>query len=337
MTANRDAFLRELQTAYTSNGRTQAASVKGGKQLGYIREPGVLSLSYSMWQTLHSCPRKFLLREIHQRASSFNSTHLSFGSAFGAGLAEVCRSNDLQLAVVLAFAHWDFDDFSDGGNRGKTFWECVESIKLFHANIWPQLQEEWELAYIDGKPAIELHFYIRVAEGYAYQGHIDIILRNKQTNALAVVEVKSSARAQTEANWGNSDQSLGYYYVLTKLQEQLGIVAEPETIYIVLEVGKWHKPEENWGFKIFPFQRTEHSLLEFSNTLLCDLHQIQFYVEHNYFPKRGNSCTAYGRTCEFYGICDNAAMQDPTHSSGESRYAELGIEAADLYYDMREG
>lgn len=139
---NKEAFLRELQATYESNGHTQAATVKGGKKLGYIREPGVLSLSYSMWQTLHSCPRKFLLREIHQRASEFRSTHLSFGSAFGAGIAEICRSNNLQLATLLAFSHWDFEDFSDGGHRGKSFWECVESIAIFHHNIWPRMQDE---------------------------------------------------------------------------------------------------------------------------------------------------------------------------------------------------
>lgn len=332
---NVDSFLSALDAPVDVSAAGHKGNLKGGKKLAYIREPGVLSLSYSMWQGLHSCPRKYLLRELHQRASSERSTHLSFGSAFGAGLAEICRTNDLQSAILVAFSFWDYDDFTDGGNRGKSFWECVHNLRMFHLNVWPTLSEEWEIAYINGKPAIELLFYIRVSDTYAYQGHIDIILRNKITGALAVVEVKTSARKQVEANWGNSDQSLGYYYVLDKLQEAMGIVAEPMTMYLVLEVDKWNLPQENWGYKVFPFERTEHSRLEFINTLLSDMHQLNFYLEHNYFPKRGNACTNFNRVCEFYGICESAALAEPTYAQGESRYEELPIEAADLFYDMR--
>lgn len=334
MTNNSDIFLRELQKPVAASAAMPMA--KTAKKLGYIREPGVMSLSYSMWQTLLSCPRKFLLRELHNNMrTEFKSTHLAFGSALGAGLAEICRTNSIERAFAVAFSQWDYLDFGDGGNRGKSFAECLQSLIHFHELIWPELSEEWQMAEFEGKPAVELLFYVRVTEQYAYQGHIDIVLQNKLTGALGVFEVKTSARTHTAATWENSEQALGYYKVLNWMQERMGIVAHPQTIYLCLQTSQWHEREKNFGFKVLPFTRDETALLEFANTLYSDLHTLDMYIANNYFPKRGKSCEAYGRVCEFFGVCDNAQMQTPEEVE-VSQYEVLSPDAADIYIDMRQ-
>lgn len=320
-------------------GGTEAAANANpnrAKKLGYIRQEGVISLSFSRMETLHSCPRKFMLRELHERAAESPSIHLAFGSAFGAGMAELWRTNNIERAAVVALSHWDYDDWDNKYARGKSFGECIRSLRLFHANILPQLAEEWELAYIDGKPAIELLFYIRISETYDYQGHIDVILKNKITNQLAVLECKTASKEQTSSNWQNSEQALGYYYTLQWLAQKLGLPAATEVIYLTLEVGKWSDPESNWGFKIFPFMQNEYSEAEFLGGLFSAIHTLDFFIEHKFFPKRGKACNAYGRTCEFFGACDFAMLtgetKDPTQVGNV--YEVLHPSEADFYIDL---
>jgi hypothetical protein len=329
------SILDELSKPFDgSDARSPLAAKRRAKKLGYIRQDGVLSLSYSRLQTLHSCPRKFLLREVYQRAPEAPSIHLAFGSAFGAGLAELFRSNNIERALVVALSHWDYDAFDSDYVKNKSFWECCRSLRIFHANFLPEISEEWELAYIDGKPAVELLFYIRVSESYDYQGHIDIILRNKITGALRVVECKTASKEQVEANWANSEQALGYYFVLRALSAATGANVAPETYYITLQVGKWHSPEDAWGFKFFPFHQSEYSEAEFSGGLFSAMHILDFYIEHNFFPKRGSGCIAYGRTCEHFGTCDFDAARTPTDGESTAVYDALDVTDADLYLDM---
>lgn len=330
----RDAFFRGFDAPLARGGGDTPGAKAAARRLGYIRQPGVHSLSFSKLGTLHSCARKYLLREVHSRAELEQSIHLAFGSAFGAGLAELFRTNNLERACVVALSHWSFDDWDNKFVRGKSFWECIHSLELFHTNIMPNLAEEWELAYFNGKPAVELLFYIRVSESYDYQGHIDIILRNKLTGGYAVVECKTASSVQTSAKWQNSEQALGYYYVLRQIQQELNLPAHPETIYITLEVGKWNKSEEDYGFKLFTFAQDEYSEAEFLGSLFSAIHMLDFFAEHNFFPKHGTACSAYGRTCEFFGSCDYLAHLDGAAGTNDGPYEELTLDAADFYIDM---
>ena len=329
-------LLDELNKPFDGCGNETPGDKKRAKRLGYIRQQGVISLSFSRVQTLYSCPRKFLLRELKQRQPEAPSVHLAYGSAFGAGLAELFRTQDVARACVVALSHWDYDGWESKFVRNKSFWECCHTLALFQKNLMPRFNEDWELAYFNGKPAVELIFYIRVSETYDYQGHIDIILRHKETGQLAVVECKTASSPQTTAKWENSEQALGYYFVMRSLQEQQGVEVAPETIYITSEVGKWADPEVDWGFKIFRFEQSEYSEHEFSGGLYAAMHMLDFFIEHDFFPKRGSACSAYGRTCEYFGTCDFAMMDSSDAiNASDAVYESLSIEDADFYLDLR--
>lgn len=153
-----------------TSGATKPVSVH---KLGYVSQPNVIALSYSRANSLHSCPRKFLLKELQQRKSNYQSVDLSYGSAFGSGIQELFRSGSVERACLAALAAWDYPEFTDlwDGNRKETksFWFCVESLHTFYTNVFPALWADYELAYIDGKSGIELFVYIGIGESYSYQ------------------------------------------------------------------------------------------------------------------------------------------------------------------------
>lgn len=329
-------FERALSSSFDDPSDGKPTS-KRAKRLDYVRIPGVVSLSYSRLLTLNSCPRKFQLRELKDARVGFRSSiHTAFGSAYGAGVQEIWRTGCLDRALVAAFAAWDYDYFESDNKyiRGKSFWECCVNIEQYFTNIYPQLSEDWELAYVDGKPGIELKFYIWVGEKHNYQGHIDLLLQHKETRGLAVKEIKTSSGAQQEAQWGNSDQTNGYYTVMYAIQEKFGVEVVPRVFYHTLQASKWDKPDEDFGIKLFPYEKTDNQRAEFLSSVLSSVQVIQLYQNNGYFPKRGNSCVAFGTVCEFYGVCDLDGLDDIIPTEGGGNYEHIGIEDMDIVLDI---
>jgi hypothetical protein len=308
------------------------------KKLGYVIEPDKITLSFSRNETLRKCPRKFLLREIQQRRSNIPSIDTAYGHAFGTGLQEMFRTGSIERTFVAAAAAWDFHEFEDpwGKKKDKSLWMCLWSLELFHNFYYPQISEEYQLAYVDGKPGIELFVYIDMGERYSYQVHIDLVLQNKLTSALCVAEIKTSGMNQQEANWGNADQTAGYYAILDCLSKKLGVPFEPTVIYIVQKTGEQLDPNKDYGFHIFPYAKTADTALDFVRTLMCDAQQIDLYLSSKYFPKRGSNCVEYGRPCEFYGTCDLESSQDTSLAGEGTNYESLAMEDVDFVVDLDE-
>lgn len=310
------------------------------KKLGYISEPGVINLSFSKLNKLYSCPRKFLIEELNHRSSVDTSFDMAYGSAFGAGVQELFRSGDLELALLRAFAEWDHNEFESekGYKRDKWLWSCLWSLEQFYASEFQLLIQDYELAEVNGKVGIEPLIYVRfgtpgLSSSYAYQMHIDLILRNRHTRGLAIGEIKTSGMNQQEANWGNSDQTVGYYAILEYLCRMHGELFDPEVIYIVQQTGKQLKHDENFGFVTFRFSKHSNTSLEFLLKVMSDIQTIELYIENDFFPKRGSSCVSFGRVCRHYGMCDFSSVLEPKDAT-DSAYEQLPISAADFVIDL---
>lgn len=289
------------------------------RKLGYVCEPDVIALSYSRLNTLHSCARKFMLKELKQQRSNFQSIDMSYGSAFGAGVQELFRTGDLQRATIAAMAAWDFDEFEDpwGKKHAKSFWMCVESLQVFHDTQFQQLFCEYKLADIDGHAGIELFVYISIGESYSYQVHIDLVLQNRESNALAVAEIKTSGMPQQEANWGNSEQTLGYYAIIEVLSKRYNLPMEPVVYYITQTTGCLDDSYKNHGFNIFRYEKELSNSANFVQHLITNIAVLEVYIQNQYFPKRGNACVTYGSPCEFYGLCDMASLLNASEATGQ--------------------
>lgn len=305
------------------------------RKLGYVYDPEQLALSYSRRQTLNRCPRLFQLRELKQRKSRSASIDTAFGSAFGAGVQELWRTGSIERATVAALAAWDYPEFTDmyGKKHNKSFGTCVETLAVYTTHIHPMLTEEYDLAEVEGKSGIELFCFLKISESCNYQIHIDLVLQNKHTKALAVVEIKTSGMSADEAQWGNSEQTLGYYAMMEVISRRLNLPIEPMVYYICVEAGKMHDSSCNYGFQIFPFVKTGTAMLDFVSSLMYDVNRINYSLETDFFPKNGANCIAYRSRCEFYGSCDMfASMPEETGNIYES----LTMDDVDFVLDISE-
>lgn len=309
------------------------------KKLGYVIEPGKVTLSFSRMNTLHSCPRKFLLKELNQKSGHTATIDTAFGSSFGAGVQELFNSGSLERCFLAALAEWDYEEgfISPFNNKkDKSFWACLATLEAFYNSEFQGLQADYKLAYLEGKPGIELFIYMSAGGSYNYQVHVDLVLQNRQTEAFVVAEIKTSGMVQQEANWGNADQTLGYYAILEYLTKIYNLPFEPRVIYITAQAGKYLNFEDNFGFQTFVYEKGPATSLDFARNVVLTIEQIELYIKHNYFPKRGSSCVTYNKVCEFYGMCDMETLQNPEESEHGNVYDSLSMEDVDFSFDVND-
>lgn len=308
--------------------KSDGAKKHDAKKLGYVKIPGVVNLSYSRLQNFHACPRKFFLREVVSADAGFSgNVHTAFGSAFGAGVQEVLRSGNLQLGLLAAFASWDVGFSEEDKRSSKNIWTALMGVEKFYNHIYPELQENgYELATYKGKPGIELFYLIWYGDRYNDQGHIDIVLHNKRTNKLVVLELKSTSKVSHPADWQNSEQTLGYSVVLDAMAREVGASAGWEVEYLIYNPSpKLDNPEDGFGFTNYTFTKDSMIKTEYLIGRLMDIKSIELMFEHGYFPKRGNACISWNRVCDYFGRCDELQEQY-IHQSLEDIHRESSDE-----------
>ena len=80
--------------------------------------------------------------------------------------------------------------------------------------------DEWEIAQVDGKPAVECRFEIKIG-GYPFVGVADLVLRHKKTGALRVVDHKSKSKNSMDKEIGTYRRQLYVYAAFIK--EKFGV------------------------------------------------------------------------------------------------------------------
>jgi hypothetical protein len=256
--------------------------------------------SYSQRQILHSCPRKYQLsmwkaKENLRPLEDTVNLHFTFGHAVGSGVQSYLLAGNPEIAIFNAFMAWRAPFEARLDKKKKSLWEAVLAVESFiHWWETTDLSVEWELAYHDGKPAIELAFSLHAPNGYKDYGHIDIVLKNRITGQYAILELKTTAAGANEAQYANSSQALGYSLML---ESMFGDVPDYTVLYAVFETktGKWN---------LMPFDKTARDRAEWIKDLLLDHSAINTYLDIGFFPKRGESCFNFSSRCEFFGECN---------------------------------
>lgn len=297
-------------------------------KLGYIKQPGVTSLSYSRQQVLHECPRKFQLREKYSSGTRSATVHTEFGHALACMIQEYFTSKNANLAIVCGMAAWDLDLWEVARGKSVKCWEEVLiAFDKFVSSIYPQhFEGVWEIADLgEGKPAVELLYYINILNRYSHQGHIDLLLQTCDTKSLAVWELKTSEQNLHPAKYQNSSQAVTYSLVLDHLAKELGRTTEDLVGYLAYNP----KQEDNFGYTIFNFPQGEHAKIDAINTILLDCKAIDEYEGINFYPKNGDSCWKFFKPCEFFGCCDLRVIQEE-----DTAYTVLPLEAADIVINI---
>lgn len=298
-----DSALAKLsaQSCFSFNEKGVASAV-AEKDYNQLQRWGNVT-SYSVLGVLHQCPRKFQL--IKARAarggSQVNNTDFAFGHAVGAGIQAWLMSRDLDVALFNCMLAWKLPFEVRADKKQKSIWEACHAV-MQYPQFFEQTQDDWQVWILpNGKPAIEIAFSLDFENGYKHYGHIDVILQNRHTKALAIQENKTHGfRAVEPAIYANSNQAVSYAAFLDMVAD----ITNYEVFY-----NCYSAPAREW--ELVPFTKSIASKVEALREIEFDHAAISTYRKLNYFPKRGDSCFAFMRRCEFFGECNLTATLQP--------------------------
>ena len=287
--------------------------------------------SYSQLQQLHACPRKYQLsmmkallgeREIEQTVN----VDFTFGHAVGAGVQSYLLDGDLVKASFNALMAWRAPFTERVTRKRKSLWEAVIAIEKF-ALWWKDtgMEADWEVAKLpSGKPAIELSFSLHGADGdhFKHYGHIDLVLKRRDANSYAVLELKTTGIGADEAMYANSNQATGYSLMLESVWKG---IPDYTVLYSVYSTSK-----DEWV--LMPFDKTMTQRAEWIKDLMLDHSAIKTYQEIGFYPKRGESCYSFMRRCEYFGECNMVpdAELPQLEAADEAEEVDAVIKLADV-------
>lgn len=305
---------------------------------------GINIYSYSTFGNLHACERKLscskleLARINSQPEVDFSRTEnnidFAFGRAIESGVQSTLLGKSDQAIWFDMFTAWDVPLWIehpkvDKGTH-KSFTDAVIAIDKWKF-IYVHMLEGWEVAYFNGKPAIELSFCIDLENGYYYVGHTDIVLYHPILNRYKVLECKTTGRKWLhEAQYKNSDQAIGYSIVLDSIAKDQDSTATFEVFYLI-----YMTPQEQWVN--YEFTKSRSHRADWINAILLDIQRINTHRAVNIWPKRGGSCFDFGRPCEYFDICD----LDPSHFNPSGEFdiitpEELRTNDFDFWFTMKD-
>ncbi len=249
-------------------------------------------LSNSSLSLLHSCARKYQLKKLWPEYIREETVHTSYGKFFGAGIQYILSGDSFEDAIIKASTEWKLDLYDE--EKEKTFWHCFNAIETFSI-IRHQLDiSDYEVVMFNNKPACELSFCIDLENGFYYRGYIDILMQHKLSGELLVVDAKTSnARYTNPAKYQNSAQAISYSIVIDAIFSN---TSGFNVLYFEYLTGL-NKFEHHLFYKDYLERAT------WIRDILIDCEIMNLYSRWDSWPKNGNACTNYGRTCEFIDNC----------------------------------
>lgn len=263
--------------------------------------PILKRLSHSSILLLHSCPRKYQLTKLLSRPTETNDD-LSFGHAVGHGIQQLLLGRSKQEVWLEIFFAWGGDviEYEDKTIMDrKTLWNAYNALDIFDGKYKEALLSDYDVATFNGSPACELGFRINIGADFQYRGFVDVVLIHKRTKKLVVLEIKTTKIKQVSAaKYANSGQGLGYSLVCDYIAQQHPDIegSSYEILYFVFKTTEQ-------DFQPVPIQKHHAQRAYWIKQLLMDVEHIVGYEKEGCWPMYGESCEAFGRTCEFFGAC----------------------------------
>lgn len=267
--------------------------------------PNLKMLSNSSSVLLHKCPRKFQLYKLlpnkRDEDDEDNGGHLNFGKVVGIGVQEYLISGSIERAVFSCFLAWrKLLDDDEGDRARKTFWHVLYAIDKF-SGFRKTVISNYDLAYIEGKPAIELGFSIDLGDGFFYRGFLDALLVHRIKNELAVYEGKTTKNKVIDpAMYKHSGQALGYSLLIDAVARLIFKKSIGSAFKVSYAVYKTFAYE----WELIEFNKTFTHRAMWIRNILLDKEMVQRYGQDDYFPMFGENCYDFFRVCPHFGTCE---------------------------------
>ena len=260
-------------------------------------------LSFSTLDLIHSCERKYQIEKLLVGAKREESEHLSFGNAYGVGVATYLITQDQDLALFKMFCAYTPLIETDK----KSLLRCSLALMRSFAALDTILQE-WEVVEFNGKPAAEMSFRIDIDDDYYYVGYIDAVLRNRYTGVHCVFECKTTGLLLNDLTplYKHSGQALGYSVVLDKICGEN--LSSYTVLYFVCQLGKDFADVKCIPM---PFKKTLLDRLNWFIVLGLDVEHLHAMEGLNVYPRRYTSCLRFNRPCRHFGTCHLHAHDIP--------------------------
>jgi hypothetical protein len=259
-----------------------------------------MRLSYSGLNKLDRCPRLWQIDSLFKVDNEPDENgHTMFGKALEAGIAHLLiNPHDTDGALVASFLKW-----KDKLKIPPKYLEVLFAALLQFDRRWQY--DRYVLLYKDDTPLVGTG--VRIWKDKARKDYfllyIDAVIYDTELDAVLVLEIKTTKqREAADVLYSNSPQSLYYSLVLPQLLPEYSQHAV-NTLYLIVRIPNIYEPE----IELLEIEQTDLTVLQLLLTLHVQFKRLDLYVEHDVFPKTGN-CTAFGRTCPHFGMCDKLPL-----------------------------
>lgn len=259
-------------------------------------------LSPSGLRTLDDCPRKFEWNYIYRLQRRGENLSQAFGKAGHLGLGAYYKNKrDIDKGLETFRQAWLPFEGKDE-KEILTMIKGEELIRAYHAQFGAMEEVEYEV--IGGESEVEI-----MLEGIPIPilGLMDLLLRNKETGELSVMEWKF-----TKSSWGfvtrPNLQVVTYALLASKLGKQLvrRILFHLNGIHktsvdgMVQPKKKSDSPRSVFSRDIIDLDPWDFE--EWERDVRLKWEEIRYYEHIEYWPKRTGSCGDWGG-CEFVPLC----------------------------------
>lgn len=265
----------------------------------------MVRISHSSLSSLNTCERKFQLDKLlagdERREEDTAAT--TMGKAFGIGVAQYLLTQDMNIATFHLWKAFN----EDVGDLKRNVWTCIQLLRSSQT-VMDNLLLDWEVAYFDGIPAVELSFRLDIDETFYYVGFVDIVLKNRWNGRYAPLDAKSTALMMDDVDpmFRNSPQVLGYSIVLDRIAGEA--LTEYDLLYLIAQI---YPTPFKFHVQVKTYPKTLQDRLQFLLTLGMDIKRIHEMNEHGVFPIRGDHCLQYMRPCRHFGTCTLHTLDRP--------------------------
>ena len=274
------------------------------------------SISHSQFTAYNECNLKWKLRYIDKLSLSGGSIHTLFGSAMHTVLQEylttmynksIVEAERLKLDVMLKEqmikefniirARWKMIP-CEQKEMVEFYQDGVEIIKHFkkHRNKY-FMKKNYELV------GIEVPIFMNVQEGVQLKSFLDVVIRNKVSGRITIIDLKTSTRSWTDFHKKNFHKKAQLLMYKQFYSEKFDVPLDKIDVYFLILKRKIAK-KSDWPISRLQKFEPAHGKPSVNKTMKAfnDFRELIFdskgnhRIDRQYPAKPGSAC----KFCEFY-------------------------------------